>query len=73
MNFVNFQIHNDSAVWPCTVCGAKKKPDEQRWNLTGYYGLTGTFCAECYEKVSHNAYGKPNHPEEYLLIMLKYK
>lgn len=54
----------------CSCCG-KEKENNQFWSLSGYYGLSGRFCAECYNKVSHNSYGKPNHPEQYTMILLR--
>ena len=59
----------------CKACG-KTKPDgyfpEQWWSLKDYYKLYGLFCPDCYEKVSHDSYGKPNHPGEYLMMLLKF-
>jgi hypothetical protein len=39
--------------------------------LRNYFGISGYFCPKCYDKVSHDSYNKPNHPGEYLLILLK--
>ncbi len=57
----------------CKSCG-KGKPagfTEQWWALNQYYKLNGLFCPDCYEKVSHNSYGEPNHPGDYLMMLLK--
>jgi len=54
----------------CTACDKEKKHG-QWWHLKGYFGLTGTFCPACYDKVSHNSYWEPNHPKDYMLILLK--
>jgi hypothetical protein len=44
---------------------------KQWWTLTNYRNISGRFCGECYNKISHDAYGNPNNPEEYLLMLLK--
>lgn len=54
----------------CACCG-KEKYSGQFWTLSGYYGLSGKFCSECYDKVSHDSYGKPKHPKEYTMILLR--
>lgn len=57
---------------PCVCCGGEDfGRDHQWWRLCGYFGLSGRFCSQCYEKVSHNSYGEPNHPADYLLIRMK--
>ena len=57
---------------PCVCCGGEDfDRDQQWWSLRGYFGLSGRFCSQCYEKVSHNSYGEPNHPSDYLLIRMK--
>lgn len=55
----------------CTNCGKNYK--EGGWSLNKYYGITGQFCSPCYDKVSHDSYGKPEHPGEYIAILLKQK
>jgi recombinational DNA repair protein (RecF pathway) len=55
---------------PCVNCGTTDHPG-QWWCLQGYYGLSGAFCSDCYQLVSHDAYGKPNHPEELRKIQEK--
>jgi len=58
----------------CRACG-KGKPagfTEQWWNCQNYFGFSGLFCSRCYEKISHNSYKEPNHPKEYLMMLLKY-
>ena len=52
----------------CTVCGTKDR-NGQWWGLQGYYGLSGNFCPKCYDKVSHDSYGKPNNPSGYKEVM----
>lgn len=54
----------------CTCCG-KEKQSGQFWSLNNYFGLSGRFCSECYEKVSHDAYKQPKHPEQYTMILLR--
>lgn len=58
----------------CRCCG-KAKPagfTEQWWSLNNYFKLSGLFCSKCYDKVSHDAYGKPNYPGEYLMMLMKF-
>jgi hypothetical protein len=59
----------------CTNCGKERVTEGGKadgyWGLSNHYGIRGTFCGECYEKVSHDSYGKPNHPGEYIAILLK--
>jgi hypothetical protein len=55
----------------CVYCNKESSWREQFWSLNNYHSLTGVFCVDCYEKVSHNADGNPVHPEEYLIILLK--
>ena len=42
------------------------------WWLSGYYKISGYFCPQCYDMISHDAYGKPTDPEGYLLMVLKH-
>lgn len=47
----------------CILC--KKdltRPGGTSWSLNRYYGISGNFCCNCYEKVSHDSNGKPKHP-----------
>ncbi len=55
----------------CTNCGCKR--NGQGWSLRNYYGISGQFCRDCYDKVSHNSFGKPEQPGEYIAILLKQK
>ena len=57
----------------CRACDKAKPhdPKEQWWYCKGYYKISGLFCADCYEKISHDSYGRPNHPGEYLMMLLK--
>lgn len=56
----------------CRVCDKEKiQKHGQWWHLNNYFGLTGTFCPTCYDKVSHNSYWQPNNPKDYLLVLLK--
>jgi len=62
----------------CTNCNVEKpkgearQSDPQWWHLGGYYGISGTFCPDCYELVSHDSYGVPRHPAEYQQIKEKH-
>lgn len=53
----------------CRNCGTQKAPF---WYLRDYYNVSGTFCGPCYDKVSHDSYGRPNRPYDYLLMLLKF-
>jgi hypothetical protein len=56
----------------CVNCGdSRPMGDSGFWSLNKYYGLSGMYCRTCYNKVSHDSYGKPENPEEYLMILLK--
>ena len=56
----------------CRVCKSEKLADHnQWWHLRGYFGLTGTFCSDCYDRVSHDSYGQPRRPAEYTWTLLK--
>jgi len=46
----------------CTNCGKPQDRNGQWWRLNNYFGFTGLFCPNCYDMISHDAYGKPNHP-----------
>jgi len=54
---------------PCTNCNTTET-EGQWWYLREYGGIHGYFCPECYEKVSHDSYGKPRHPEEYKAVLV---
>ena len=54
----------------CSACG-DSTAQGQWWHLSNYYGLSGTFCPACYEKVSHDAFGMAKHPDEYAEICKK--
>jgi hypothetical protein len=57
---------------PCTSCDTDKETcGGQWWFLRDYFGIRGQFCPDCYDKISHNSYGQPEHPEEYTLMLLK--
>jgi hypothetical protein len=53
----------------CRSCNTRKAPF---WFLTDYYKISGTFCSPCYDKVSHDSYGRPERPNDYLLMLLKF-
>jgi len=55
----------------CDVESDYSDPDFQWWNLRDYFGISGSFCSPCYDKVSHDSYGRPNQPEEFLMMLLK--
>ena len=60
----------EGAVMRCSFCD--EITEGHGWTLSDYYGLTGSVCNECYEKVSHDSYGNPKHSEEFLLLKLKF-
>lgn len=54
----------------CACCG-KEHTDQDKpgwWHLRNYFGLYGSFCGRCFDKVSHNSYRVPNHPRQYAAI-----
>ena len=56
----------------CTGCGIMPQPSaEQWWHLNDYYGFTGFYCPDCYDKISHDSYGNPQDPEGFTLMLLK--
>lgn len=60
----------------CICCGimGKNEPGKPTWwHLTLYFGLTGIFCPDCYNKVAHDGFGNPKNPEEYLAVILRLK
>ena len=52
---------------PCALCGGIKV-EGQWWQLNNYHEVSGYFCPGCFEKVSHDPYGKPHHPAEYKAV-----
>ncbi len=56
----------------CIGCRTvKERNANQWWSLNNYFGLSGQFCPDCYDKVSHNSYQEPNRPKDYMLMLLK--
>jgi hypothetical protein len=53
----------------CTNCNKRSRA----WVLSNYFGISGSFCRDCYNKVSHNSYGQPENPAEYICVLLKQK
>ena len=53
----------------CANCGCEV--NGLGWHLRNYYHISGYFCRLCYDKVSHNAYGEPENPGEYIMILLR--
>jgi uncharacterized protein YlaI len=43
----------------------------QWWNLSNYHGISGYFCPDCYDKVSHDSYDQPRQPQEHLLMVMR--
>ena len=54
----------------CTGCGTDSEKG-QWWRLNNYFGFTGSFCPSCYDKISHNSYGEPDRPADYLMMVMK--
>lgn len=59
-------------------CDNCKKSENQNskdhgtwWTLSNYYNISGYFCPDCYELVSHDAYGNPIHRKEWAKIAVK--
>jgi hypothetical protein len=55
----------------CTNCGYKSSVSLGFWSLKNYHNISGYFCGSCYDKVSHDSYGNPEQPGEYIAILLK--
>ena len=55
----------------CSNCGVEVR-NGNGWFLTDYYNISGYFCAQCYDKVSHDSYGQPERPNDYMLMLLKH-
>ncbi len=56
----------------CVACDNTVETKKgQWWHLNNYFGLSGRFCPDCYDKVSHNSYGQPTRPKDYTLMLLK--
>lgn len=47
------------------------RDQDQWWRLSNYYGITGYFCSACYRKVAHDSYGRPQQPQEHLLMVMR--
>jgi len=57
----------------CKNCG-KENHDEggaSWWHLTGYFGIFGYFCPDCFSKVAHDSSRNPENPKEYKMIAVK--
>lgn len=55
----------------CVHCEKTSGDVDRFWGLVNYFGITGTYCGQCYTLVSHDSWGNPIHPYEYLMILLK--
>lgn len=50
----------------CELCGKKQLSTRSlRWFLRDYFGVTAMVCGQCYDKVAHDSYGRPNRPTAY--------
>jgi hypothetical protein len=54
---------------PCTHCGEVEVAG-QWWSLRDYYGVSGYFCPDCMEMVSHTSYEMPIHPAQYQAVLV---
>ena len=60
----------------CGICNKEldKRPKTNCFVLNDYYQITDIVCFNCfYEKVAHDASGKPIHPVAYRNALKKYK
>jgi hypothetical protein len=57
----------------CTNCSKPytETSKGQWWSCTNYFGLTGFFCPDCYEDISHDSYKNPRNPAAYMMMLLK--
>ena len=58
-------------IQTCVNCTRVAKLPNEYWYLNGYYGVTGIFCSGCYAMVKHDVDGRPHHPNEYIIVLLK--
>ena len=56
----------------CDRQDPRDRPNGQWWHCSGYFKISGTFCPECYDKISHDSYQRPNRPADYLMMLLKF-
>lgn len=63
----------------CDACGRPYPEDSRKeyswWTLQGYspYHITGAFCPDCMDMVSHDYKGNPKNPEKFTYFLLKYQ
>ncbi len=63
----------NSPETPCTACDkTTRRSTEQWWSLRNYFGFSGDFCPDCYDKISHDSYGNPRRPKDYTFMLLKF-
>lgn len=60
----------------CPGCGIQDRysyrcSSRQWWMLSNYHGISGRFCGDCYDKVAHDSYDRPEQPAEYLMMLLR--
>lgn len=57
----------------CKGCDkdSEKTAREQWWHCNGYFKISGTFCSKCYDKISHDSFGRPERPKDYLMMLMK--
>jgi hypothetical protein len=56
----------------CTNCdNTSESYSGQFWHCRDYFGVSGTFCGDCYELVAHDAYRNPVNPQAHQEILTK--
>ena len=58
----------------CTGCGKDEDFGRSKrtwWHCTKYFGISGYFCPECYDMISHDTYKNPKNPAAYTMMLLK--
>ncbi len=55
----------------CSECNTAVT-NGQGWFCTDYHKISGYFCSNCYDKISHDSYGRPERPNDYLLMLIKH-
>ena len=55
----------------CSNCNKISEDPGEFWVVKNHYKMNGVWCKDCYELIAHDGEGNPNHPQEYLMILLK--
>lgn len=56
---------------PACDCCDDVDVEGQWWNLNNYYGISGYFCPNCYDKVRHDSQKQPINPDQYVVVYVQ--